>query len=360
MRDAVVFSNWSFGANGTPERVARSLALYSRKVLYCCNPVSYFNGRISEKNSPDSRLYLHDTRFLGVRAGQIPILKLWQQHYLAHRISKAASQITRTKPIFFYHDVSRVPGLKLLELLKRRGWLLVHLNQDFTDPPSNARDSDITFSIPSEAFKKLRQLYGSKVMRLPQLGPVNFKDSPITARPMHHLVAHIPRPRILYLGAPSNRLNLPVIKEIFRRRSEWNFLFSGRFNGLDLPNCHALPWLSFGEMHGLLQEVDMGFLPYNCDDEMQFHCVPLKMFDYFLHGLPVVATPIRYTTELGNLIYTGDTAETMERAIEAALCEGTSSQVRDQRKALARQHNLHSIGEQMLNSIKELFPDVAI
>lgn len=343
-----MLSNWSLENNNVTERIAQGLALQGRKVLYCRNPLSYFKHGGSTVKSISKNLFAFDTRFFGARLSSMPWFSGFQQQQLAHSMFKAAKKLGFQNPAFVYHDVSPLGGRELLRAFKNHGCSLIHINLDYTDKPLNAELADQVYSIPEASFQRLTQSFGSKVRRLPQLGPVDYEDSAVVSEPVADSIKQIPKPWLLYLGSPSSRLDFQMVRAVLERNRRWSFLFCGPSPLLNLPNCYSLPWMRSPQMHGLLQNVDVGLLPYNCADEMQYHCVPLKLFDYFLHRIPVIITPIRYTAELSGLIYTADTVEAMERAIELALKEAPEDQVRAQRQTIARQHNLFSISESIL------------
>ena len=96
-----------------------------------------------------------------------------------------------------------------------------------------------------------------------------------------------------------------------------------------------------------MSSFDVGVMPYDCFDEKNLHCSPLKLFDYFLAGIPVVSTPILSLSEYPDLIYFGETAEEFSRAIEKALTEPVTSPKRQQRVEAARGHSTEVLGKRL-------------
>jgi glycosyltransferase involved in cell wall biosynthesis len=98
------------------------------------------------------------------------------------------------------------------------------------------------------------------------------------------------------------------------------------------------------ELMHVIASCDAGFMPYDRNDPVQRNVfVPLKLLDYFGVGMPVVSTPIEGMLELTDLVYTGDSAGELTRAIDLALNEPADSSVRDRRKEFARKHSLENI-----------------
>lgn len=73
--------------------------------------------------------------------------------------------------------------------------------------------------------------------------------------------------------------------------------------------------------------------------------MPLKVFDYFNAGIPVVSTPIVNLFEYSDTIYFGDTAEELAAAIELALSEPQDSQRKSARRDIAKSHSIAALAE---------------
>ena len=71
--------------------------------------------------------------------------------------------------------------------------------------------------------------------------------------------------------------------------------------------------------------------------------MPLKLLDHFAVGTPIVGTPILSFRELGDLVYLGENAGELIRAVECALTEPPDSPKRARRKEIARDHSLENI-----------------
>ena len=164
-------------------------------------------------------------------------------------------------------------------------------------------------------------------------------------------MARIPRPRLGYLGSPAKRLNLPILSSLLRAHRDWHFISSGSQKAVPLPNAHALPWMPSGDLSLLIRSLDVTFMPYNCDDEYQLHCVPLKAFDSFALGIPVVSTPLVNLWEYKDLIYFGDTANELASAVETALREAPDSPKRRARIEIAKKHSIENLAALLLQCL---------
>src|SRR6202035_4599704 len=156
----------------------------------------------------------------------------------------------------------------------------------------------------------------------------------------------IPTPRLIYLGNVEGRVNLELVKQVLDLHPEWHFISFGPTNRLVQSNSHVLPWVPQNRWANLLlADGAIGFLPYDCTDPKNLHCVPLKLFDYFARGLPVVSTSIVYLREFADLVYLGDTAEELDQAIRLALEEPADSPKRSKRMAIARNHSIEKLAQ---------------
>jgi hypothetical protein len=108
-----------------------------------------------------------------------------------------------------------------------------------------------------------------------------------------------------------------------------------------------MAWSKPDELRNYVAGFDVGVMPYDIFDEKNLHCVPLKLFDYFLAGLPVVSTPVLSLAEFSDVIYFGDTAAGFVRAVEAALAEPASSEKRARRREIALAHSTEALGERL-------------
>jgi len=345
----LVLSNWDFGANNSPERIARALALNGRKVLYARNPLSIFKYPRVKHYQIAPNLNYFDTRFWGLRVGQT-FLARYQWHHVAHTMERHAESFGDEISQVLFHNVFSYHGKPLLQRFKLNGLKLIHINVDVTDAKENADLADLVLSIPPLSCQSLKSKLGDKVIQIPQCGPLEIQDDESTHEAMTHLDG-INTPILTYLGVPSSRLNLDVLMAIMRRNPQWTLVHFGGHPIIDLPNVMALPWMPASSLNQVLARTNVGIMPYNCADQMQHGCVPLKIFDYFARGIPVVTTPIDYAKYIANLVYVGTDVETFESGICEALGENVESPVRVSRKLLAAKHNPMLVGREIIRAI---------
>ncbi|HEV2289470.1 MAG TPA: glycosyltransferase [Candidatus Acidoferrales bacterium] len=355
MRDAIVLSGWNWETFNVPERVALGFVGLGSKVLYCENPVSRFRANGRNLEEIESRLYRLQPQFLGHRLNRIALgFPQLQARMVANQILKSAVSLGLEKPLVVYpHGEFFIP---LCRELKRRGLPLVHLCMDYPEPGQEVHIemSSLTLAIPKSVFHELRATYGLKIALIPQVTRMSCSRNPCGKNKPDAEFLAIQRPRLCYLGPVTNRLNLGVLEGLLKTRPDWHLVHFGEAKCLPLPNVHAIAWRSPEHLQNLLADSDVGFMPYDCFSEKNFHCVPLKLFDYFSAGLPVVSTSIVNLREFSDAIYFGDDVDQLAHAIQSALDEPVDSPRRGKRIRIAQEHSIESLSSALADCLRAL------
>jgi len=348
MRSAIVFSSWDWNTFNVPERVALALAQRGYRVLYCEMPVSRFRRAGSTLRKVYRDVYAFGPTYLGERLNRFPILRKRQWDFVARQITKNARELDMPNPIFLF---SHVEGIgPLCRKMRLEGCQIVHICMDYPEPYQYELIdfSDRTLVIPKSVFHKLRARYAEKIHLIPQSVLIpRTEDDNQDFHPGPALSAQIPSPRLGYLGPIYSRVNIPLLRRVLTEHPHWHFICFGDTSELELPNVHGIPWSRPEDLPRHLKSFDVGIMPYDCFEEKNLHCVPLKLFDYFLMGLPVVSTPVLSLSEYSDLVYLADTAEGFAAAIESAMTEPTDSPERTRRKCVAREHSTEFLGERL-------------
>jgi glycosyltransferase involved in cell wall biosynthesis len=357
MRDAIIVSGWTWQANNVPERLALALAHTGRRILYCERPVSVFRHSRRDIKEVEKGIFVFGPTFVSTRLEPFALFSRYQAKLVATQILARASKLELRNPFFIYPhgDIA----LAICKEFKRRGSCLIHVCMDYEPPLSleHAQKADLTLAIPELAFRELTTVFHNKVKLFPQLAS---QDTFLSSLREPHEISSRPRPRIGYLGNMSARVSIQLVNEILTKHPEWQFFsFGAAAKWLSLPNEHVLPWCSQNEMAAVLAALDVGVMPYDCTDQKNLHCVPLKLFDYFSRGIPVVSTPIVYVREFADLVYVGATASEFADAVSQALAEPADSPKRVARMEIARKHSIGSLSQPLSRMLEETqrFPD---
>jgi hypothetical protein len=346
MRDAIIFSGFTWETFNVPERISLALAELGCRVLHCVTPNSILRNTRQPLREISARVHTLQLRFISSRLNYVPGGALAQARMMRRQIDAAARELGLRNPIFFYSGLWRL--LPLCALMKRDHFT-VHMCIDHSglvDPQYDryVEMSDKTLTVPKSCYHKYKARYGDKIDAIPQSGNVReVTEQTGDDFPEPPALSKIPRPRLGYWGTINRRVNVSLASTVLRAHPEWHFISVRSIRALPLPNAHWVPWEPPERAAPYVRNLDVGFMPYNCHDEEALHCVPLKLLDHFAFGTPVVSTPIVHLWEYKDLVYLGDSAEELAGGIKAALSEPLDSPKRAARMAIARKYSLGNL-----------------
>jgi hypothetical protein len=351
MRDAIVFSTWSWEMFNVPERIALALATRGVRVLYCEMPASRFKKRGGSIGEVANGIHGFRPEFLGAKLNAFSPTRTAQWRMVARQVLRESDALGLKDPIFIYSHVKSIEPL--CEAMRSRGLPLVHICMDCPEPYQYAQIAlaDLTLVIPKTVASKLAAQFGDgKITVIPQIyhpptdGCHHAVDASAVPADLAELKAQ-GRPILGYLGPLYGRLSVSLLKELLRSRPDWEFVCFGGAATLGLENSRDLPWVSATQLPSYLRALDVGFMPYDCTEEKNLHCSPLKIFDYFSLGIPVAATPVLSLRDFGDLVYLGETSQELACAVEMALNEPKNSEKRQRRIEAVRSHTTQVLGE---------------
>jgi hypothetical protein len=354
VRDAIVCGyEWGSGT-GPVERIAVALARVGAKVLHCGPATSLAKKPDTKLRQIESNLFSFTPWAYAYRLNRIPGFPRMQSDAVTRQILQHARELGLEKPLFIYANLGRMV-VPFCETMRNHGCLLVHTRPDYADTlfPVHVEQSDLALVFARALYHRMRAKWGEKI-RLGFFGIdlLPFQGVQLDPENPPAVLEKIPRPRLGYVGSyAKDFLNIPVLRELLERRRDWSFIsFRGRTQGpsaepdVPLPNAHLLPWQEPEQFARCTAGFDVGFMPYDCFSTVLFNNPPMKLWDYFALGMPVVATPMLHLWEYENLIYLGETARELEAAVEKALAEPPGSSLRQKRMEVAEQHSAESLG----------------
>jgi Glycosyl transferases group 1 len=308
-------------------------------------PVSQFGHKRRALQEVQTGIHVFQPEYLGRKFSEFGPTRQWQWQKVAKQIRQQSEALQLKDPVFIYSHVEHM--LPLCEEMKAKRFPLIHICMDYPEPWQYdlIAASDLTLVIPTGVFHKLKARYGGKIQRIPQSIHLPFAGRMADSQDISPEVASIPHPRLGYLGPVFGRLNIPMIRSVLAAHPEWHFLCFGVTDAMKLPNVHSLPWQEPVNLGRYVALFDVGVMPYDCFTEKNLHCAPLKVFDYFLAGLPVVSTPVIPLWEFEDLIYFGETAEEFACAIRRALAEAPEDPKRKMRIEAAHAHSTEALAK---------------
>jgi hypothetical protein len=346
--DVIFYSGRGWEWFAAPHRIALALAQLGCKVLFCEVPVSSLRKAPRQMLKLENGICVFQPAFLSARLYHLPLARTLQAKAVIRQVERAAAECGLQDPIFLYCYAG--DSAAVCRGMSKR-FFSVHISTDHSPGLAQREQdelvalSDKTLVIPPSRYHQLTARFGGKISLIPQA--VDFTrltraaTGDETESPAY---AGIPRPRLGFFGNVGV-LNRPLLRSILEPHPDWHFVSAGSKNAVDLANSHVLPWTDIDGLRRYMRGLDAGLMLYDCFDEQYLHCVPLKMFECFALGIPVVATPLVHLWEYRDLLYLGDTAEELASGVQKALAEPADSPKRAARIEVARRHSIESLAE---------------
>ena len=160
---------------------------------------------------------------------------------------------------------------------------------------------------------------------------VNYAHFSQSARPVPVEYEDIPRPIALYVGAMDFWFDYRLMDEVASRMPAVSFVFIGpeelaKQRLRSQPNVYLLGRRSYADLPPYMHHADVGLIPFDVAHhaELVRSIHPLKLYEYFACGLPVVAVEWEELTYLNS---------------PAMLCRGTEQFVLALKRAIAEPPN---------------------
>lgn len=142
-------------------------------------------------------------------------------------------------------------------------------------------------------------------------------------------------PVIGYVGGLNDRLNFSLIIPLVKNNPGWKFVFWGPIQDLlikDKPKIRkkietllAFPNVLHGksrnkkEVPSIISQFDICIIPYDVTLEFNKYSYPIKLFEYFYFGKPVISTPILELKRFPKFVKIGSTKDQWESIIRILL-----------------------------------------
>jgi glycosyltransferase involved in cell wall biosynthesis len=177
-------------------------------------------------------------------------------------------------------------------------------------------------------------------------------------------IARIPEPRVGYIGRINRKVDLAVLGAIAKARPDWSVVLMGPLTGWSqahqaafdefrrLPNAYYLPGRDPAQVPVYMKALDVGLMTYVLEDTWTPYGFPLKMFEYFSLGKPVVSADLPSIRKYAPLVKIVNEPHAWVPAIEQALQDRDPAAAR-QRQDLARQNDWMARRDLVLRVIGE-------
>lgn len=174
----------------------------------------------------------------------------------------------------------------------------------------------------------------SKYRKPVYLVPQGFRSENCDIKKSKFIKLKAARPVIGFVGGINNRLDTSLLLSLIKKNPKWNFVLWGptqseidtgsdRFKEigtiLSFPNVHTGSSTDKEEIPGIISQFDVGIIPYDASQDFNKYCYPMKLFEYFYLGKPVVSTNIIELKRFPKLVAIAKSPSEWETAIKKIL-----------------------------------------
>lgn len=155
------------------------------------------------------------------------------------------------------------------------------------------------------------------------------------------------KPLAGYFGAIADWFDYDLLDEVAALRPDWNFLLIGpmhdnslRDRGKSMLKHSNVRWIGardYKSLSGYLQLFDAATIPFAIND-ITLATSPLKLFEYFAGGKPVISTPMPECEAFPEVHIARNAAE-FSAALDEAKMEGEDLEFRERLRRLGRENS---------------------
>ena len=182
--------------------------------------------------------------------------------------------------------------------------------------------ADLVFA-NCESLAETMQSYASKKVHVVPNGAERFDRFPDA--PVPDSLKDIKGPIVGYVGNLRDRIDWTLLHEVVALMPDVSFVFFGPSS--DNPNAdslakhdnvHVLGVVRYEELAFHLKSLDVGLVPH-LNNQLTEKMNPLKVYNYFAAGLPIVSSEVANLESLGSVLRTANTAGEFVQAIRDSL-----------------------------------------
>ncbi|MFK7993422.1 MAG: glycosyltransferase family 4 protein [Granulosicoccus sp.] len=185
--------------------------------------------------------------------------------------------------------------------------------------------ADIVFANCDSLAEAMQEYAQDKIHVVPN-GAERFDRFP--EAPVPEALKNIKGPIVGYVGNLRDRIDWTLLHEVVTAMPDVSFVFFGPSG--DNPNAeslakhsnvHVLGVVKYDELAFHLKAMDVGLVPH-LNNQLTERMNPLKVYNYFAAGLPIVSSEVANLESLGSVLRTATNAADFVKGIRDALSTG--------------------------------------
>lgn len=187
-----------------------------------------------------------------------------------------------------------------------------------------------------------------------KLVPQGFRVQDFELKSVKSIDLKLKKPVIGFVGAVNYRLDYKLLINLVSKNPKWNFVIWGPVlerdkidtkTWEDMNTLLSLPNVKNGkskdkkELPGIIRQFDIGMIPYDLKQDFNKNCYPMKLFEYFYSGLPVISTPIEELKYIKEIVLLGKDENEWQKSIEKILAKPQTKEEIKKKKEFSIQNS---------------------
>lgn len=178
----------------------------------------------------------------------------------------------------------------------------------------------------------------------------------------------IPKPIVGFIGALTYRLDFKLILALVRNMPQVSFVFTnylllnpeedlsvGTSEFLEkirkCKNVFFVPKAKRPGVKEMIKHFSIGIVPYDISFDFNKYCFPMKLFEYFYAGIPVISTPIEELKRFSKYVMLSNSVYGWETAIKYYLSKPWPKEYKIKQRNLAEENSWEKKIEAITNIV---------
>ncbi|HDR8151851.1 glycosyltransferase [Bacillus cereus] len=311
---------------------AKEFLKENNNVVWANQPKPFFFGKEKNNKVPTTNLEIYNPNVL-LPFCKYPGLntKFWAEYHIKYPFSKVSSDLKK-KEI----DVMWLTNVKMYELANQLNYkFMIHRMADDFSGFKGAYKNLIYLQnqvvqksnlvvVTAKNLVDVAYKHNKNVLYLPNGVNTNRFKGNVGDMPLEY--QNLNRPVVVYVGAVEEWFDYELVIKAAEKLKEYAFVIIGNVNDkiretfASNKNIHLLGKKSHDEIPKYLKHANVGIMPF-VDNKLTNSIHPLKLYEYFAAGLPVVSRKLQEVVEMDSPAKLYKTNEEFITLIDEAIKE---------------------------------------